>query len=311
MKANDLRRFFAFKTGIFRQLAKKDRLGLRKEYGVTMKLYQPDYYEQFQCTASKCPTTCCMQWRIAVDDETFFRWDEEWKSHVKQGEDGYVIALGQDGMCPFLNDEKLCKIVIRDGDQAISHTCQTFPREEHIYNGRIERALTPGCPAVLDLLWQQESFWLQEREESKTACGEITEVNPILFEIREWLLEIVTTKGVKLNTALEICFLIVKDLNELEENGSLEEKLQAYKNATDLKEIQDAIGDNDEMTSDRMEEYNLLFLDVSEIYRRQNIYTDFLLPLADAAEQLDSRQTKEWDDFRQKIQPFKSEAKRS
>ncbi len=37
----------------------------------------------------------------------------------------------------------------------------------------------------------------------------------------------------------------------------------------------------DEMTSDRMEEYNLLFLDVSEIYRRQNIYADFLLPLAD------------------------------
>lgn len=304
MKANDLRRFFAFKTGIFRQLAKKDRLGLRKEYEITMKLYQPDYYEQFQCTASKCPTTCCMQWRIAVDDETFFRWDEEWKSHVKQGEDGYVIALGQDGMCPFLNDEKLCKIVIRDGDQAISHTCQTFPREEHIYNGRIDRALTPGCPAVLDLLWQQESFQLQEREESKMTCGEIAEINPILFEIRDWLLEIVTTKGVKLNTALEICFLIVKDLNELEENGSLEEKLQAYKNATDLKEIQDAIGDNDEMTSDRMEEYNLLFLDVSEIYRRQNIYTDFLLPLADAAEQLDNRQTKEWDDFRQKIQPF-------
>lgn len=303
MKANDLRRFFAFKTGIF--IAEcEERLGLRKEYEITMKLYQPDYYEQFQCTASKCPMTCCMQWRIAVDDGTFFRWDEEWKSHVRQGEDGYVIALTEDGMCPFLNDEKLCKIVIRDGDQAISHTCQSFPREEHIYNGRIERALTPGCPAVLDLLWQQESFRLQEREESKTACGEITEVNPILFEIRDWLLEIVTTRGLKLNTALEICFLIVKDLNELEENGCLEEKFQSYKNATDLKEIQDAIGDNDEMTSDRMEEYNLLFLDVSEIYRRQNIYADFLLPLADAAEQLDSSQTKVWEDFRQKLQPF-------
>ena len=72
MKANDLRRFFAFKTGIF--IAEcEERLGLRKEYEITMKLYQPDYYEQFQCTASKCPTTCCMQWRIAVDDETFFR----------------------------------------------------------------------------------------------------------------------------------------------------------------------------------------------------------------------------------------------
>lgn len=23
----------------------------------------PDYYDKFQCTASACPMTCCMQWR--------------------------------------------------------------------------------------------------------------------------------------------------------------------------------------------------------------------------------------------------------
>ena len=51
-----------------------------------MKIYQPDYYDKFQCTASKCPMTCCMQWRIAVDDETFHKWDDEWKEKVKEVE---------------------------------------------------------------------------------------------------------------------------------------------------------------------------------------------------------------------------------
>ena len=88
-----------------------------------MKIYQPDYYDKFQCTASKCPMTCCMQWRIAVDDETFHKWDEEWKKKVKKVEEGRIIELKNDGMCPFLNEQKLCKIVLRDGEGAISETC--------------------------------------------------------------------------------------------------------------------------------------------------------------------------------------------
>ena len=92
-----------------------------------MKLCQPDYYDKFQCTASACPMTCCMQWCIAVDDETLFHWQEDWKKHVKEVEEGHIIRLNKDGMCPFLNEEKLCKIVLSHGEQAISHTCQTFP----------------------------------------------------------------------------------------------------------------------------------------------------------------------------------------
>ena len=64
-----------------------------------MKLYQPDYYDKFQCTASACPMTCCMQWRIAVDDETLFHWQEDWKKHVKEVEEGHIIRLNKDGMC--------------------------------------------------------------------------------------------------------------------------------------------------------------------------------------------------------------------
>lgn len=296
------------------------------EKGKKMTLYQPDYYDKFQCTASACPMTCCMQWRIAVDDETLFHWQEDWKKHVKEVEEGHVIRLNKDGMCPFLNEEKLCKIVLKAGDQAISHTCQTFPREEHKYNSRIERCLTPGCPAVLDLMWQQDDFHIRERDiqdnkiEEKKIDGqgirgqkvketspneEICEINPVLFEIRDWFLEIVNNKQLPLNTALEICFLIAVDLYELEQKGILEKEFMHYKNVTNIQKIREAIGTNDQMTEDRLEEYNLLFLDISEIYRKQNIYADFLVPLAKEAEKLDCRKIEYWSEFEPKLAPWK------
>lgn len=296
------------------------------EKGKKMTLYQPDYYDKFQCTASACPMTCCMQWRIAVDDETLFHWQEDWKKHVKEVEEGHVIRLNKDGMCPFLNEEKLCKIVLKAGDQAISHTCQTFPREEHKYNSRIERCLTPGCPAVLDLMWQQDDFHIRERDiqdnkiEEKKIDGqeirgqkvketssneEICEINPVLFEIRDWFLEIVNNKQLPLNTALEICFLIAVDLYEFEQKGILEKEFMHYKNVTNIQKIREAIGTNDQMTEDRLEEYNLLFLDISEIYRKQKIYADFLVPLAKEAEKLDCRKIEYWSEFEPKLVPWK------
>ena len=295
------------------------------EKGKKMTLYQPDYYDKFQCTASACPMTCCMQWRIAVDDETLLRWPQDWKKQVKEVEEGHVIRLKKDGMCPFLNEEKLCKIVLKAGDQEISHTCQTFPREEHKYNRRIERCLTPGCPAVLDLMWGQDDFHIRERDiqdnkiEEKKIDGqeirgqkvkeevpkeEICELNPVLFEIRDWFLEIVNTPELALNTALEICFLIALDLDELEQKGALEEEFPRYQKETDIEKIQKAIGAKLDMTEERLEEYNLLFLDISAIYRRQNIYGKFLKPLAKEAEGLDCGKTERWSVFRQEMKKW-------
>ena len=86
-----------------------------------------------------------------------------------------------------------------------------------------------------------------------------------------------------LNTALEICFLIALDLDELEQKGVLEEEFSRYQRETDIEKIQKVIGANLDMTEERLEEYNLLFLDISAIYRRQNIYGKFLKPLAKEA----------------------------
>lgn len=59
------------------------------------------------------------------------------------------------------------------------------------------------------------------------------------------------------------------------------------------------------MTEDRLEEYNLLFLDISEIYRKQNIYADFLVPLAKEAEDLDCQKIEYWNEFLPKLAQWK------
>ena len=35
-----------------------------------MEIRVPHYYKKFQCTADKCPDTCCAGWQIVIDEET-------------------------------------------------------------------------------------------------------------------------------------------------------------------------------------------------------------------------------------------------
>lgn len=38
-----------------------------------LELY-PNYYPKFTCTADQCPITCCQEWKISVDDDTYRNW---------------------------------------------------------------------------------------------------------------------------------------------------------------------------------------------------------------------------------------------
>ena len=55
------------------------------------------------------------------------------------------------------------------------------------------------------------------------------------------------------------------------------------------------------------EEYNLLFLDVSQIYREQNIYGDFLVPLAEEAEKINGKETECFKTYQHKINKWAKE----
>lgn len=180
------------------------RMEDRKSPGFEIK---PDFYDCFSCIADRCPFTCCQEWKIAVDDTTNEVWKNTapptgtvpakkslkdytaWKDEVR------IIRLNRKHVCPFLDKEKLCTLVLNYGDRILSETCRIFPREIHEFPDRNEYTLMPGCPAVIDFLKVKKIRFVNQKktDEHEMAAGQWISSceTDVLFQIRSLFLEIV------------------------------------------------------------------------------------------------------------------------
>lgn len=261
-----------------------------------MFITEPEVYKEFVCTASKCPMTCCQEWKIAVDKATKCKWKEKNLNAISDNSNA-IIAFCDDGKCPYLNKDELCDIVIKFGDEMIPKACQVFPREEHRYMDRVEKALTPGCPAVLDLLWNKDTFETNTVEEASADFDDEIALSPVLFKLRDWLMENIKYGKVSNDMALKINFLILLDMIELEENNILEENFELYKEKFDIDEVINALAEVD-LNYERFNEYNELFLDIIQEYYNQGMYLEFLDDIKDMAENFSDRDlTEEYKEF--------------
>lgn len=131
-----------------------------KCYNVSMIIYKPDYYKEFKCIAQRCRHTCCAGWEIDVDQDSLerFKEDPEVYSHIKDGS----IVLEEGDRCPFLNEDGLCKLILKYGEDYICDICTEHPRfynefEDHIDAG-IGLVCEEACRIILD---KQDDFVLE------------------------------------------------------------------------------------------------------------------------------------------------------
>ncbi|MBQ9486287.1 MAG: flagellin lysine-N-methylase [Selenomonadaceae bacterium] len=123
---------------------------------------QPEYFETFKCDGQKCNAACCKFWRISIDEDSLQKYrqaesaDKEISSHIKFSDKSqdYAVVLCQNGFCPFLSAENLCKIQLKYGEDFLSRTCKTYPRTINMAEGIPvpERSLTLSCPVAADLI---------------------------------------------------------------------------------------------------------------------------------------------------------------
>ncbi len=211
---------------------------------------KPDYYDDFHCAAGACPITCCQEWKIAVDDETKKKWKKQYLCTVqgeaelagflRQKDGGTVIGLTPEMKCPFLDENKLCKLVIQLGEEALSETCTLFPRQIHEFEDRTEYSLVACCPEVVDILQRQEQivFVRQEAATEQETAAEIEAATEqetaaeqeaaaeqetateqeaaagqeaAFFELRKLMLDILQDKSYPVAQALQMCFYILLD----------------------------------------------------------------------------------------------------
>ena len=122
----------------------------------------PDYFKDFACIGPECEDTCCHQWKIIVDRNTYRQYqtitDPELQPVIKEflkpntreqnaGNFG-LIKLNSQQRCPFLSTVNLCLLQQKLGVTALSQTCLTYPRIFHCIDDIIEASAEISCPEV-------------------------------------------------------------------------------------------------------------------------------------------------------------------
>lgn len=148
-----------------------------------MLISNPDYYEEFRCTASKCEDTCCAGWQIVIDEETLEKYRKKIQADKKTGcfwEQGSfgkrlkgsidwnegVFFQDEEKRCAFLNEENLCDLYTACGEESLCRTCTNYPRHIEEFENVREYTLSVSCPeAARILLNKKEPVRFLEREE--------------------------------------------------------------------------------------------------------------------------------------------------
>lgn len=119
-----------------------------------MKIYRPIYVSQFKCDGAACGSRCCRDWRIFVDEQTrekFSRLPEDDRSdffrHVDESAQSF--AMQPSGACPFLDENFLCRLQLKHGEEFLPAICQSFPRVTYKLADEIFlQAMTLTCPVA-------------------------------------------------------------------------------------------------------------------------------------------------------------------
>ena len=290
-----------------------------------MRRIRPDYYDRFRCIADKCTITCCQEWKIAVDADTNRKWKKllppenvkpqkkNLSAYTDNQSGNRVIVLTEDHKCPFLNEDKLCKLVVAYGDKVLSETCTVFPREVHCFTEHEEETLMPCCPAVIDL-WAETDADIQMEEVTGADVAEKRN-----FAIRSGLLKLFTDKEQSAEKLLLSGFYILSELYRVSEEEGMaendpecqcvfEDTVQEYFQDESVKKLQSAIRELDADAMETMEEQNELLQDLAVNYRKEGLYRRYLDPVINMAELLSDvyseAEEKDLEEFREKFATY-------
>lgn len=252
-----------------------------------MRRVRPDYYEKFQCIADRCTITCCQEWKIGVDNETNRKWKKllppdtvvdkkkNLSAYTVKKDGMRVIVLDEKLRCPFLNEEKLCRLVCTYTDRVLSDTCTQFPREVHRFSTHEEETLMPCCPAVIDIWKDAEKIVFPKVDR---------EYKNLLFVIREHMMELLEDSTQRLEDQLKQGFYILLELNK--QDSLTMQLINEYFSGESVAQLREAIAQIPMDELDSMDECNELLQDLAVNYQKEGLYKKYLDPILLQAKQL-------------------------
>jgi len=163
-----------------------------------MTIIAPNYYPQFSCLMGKCIHTCCAGWEIDIDPVSMNRYKQlngPFAKHLMEqivfdGQQAF-FRLDQNERCPFLNQDGLCDMILKLGEDALCQICADHPRFRNHFSNCVEVGLGLCCEAAgkLILTYKQpvQLMVLAQNEEEQAAEDE----ESAFFDARNELFAIV------------------------------------------------------------------------------------------------------------------------
>lgn len=147
-----------------------------------MKEIFPNYYNKFKCIADKCKHNCCIGWEIDIDIDTMKLYNsleggfaEKIRTNIEGDIPHFILKDGN--RCPFLNENGLCDIICKFGEDAICDICYMHPRFCNFYDDFAEVGLGLCCEEAARII-------LTEDEKFSVPLPEAAENNEFLKERR-------------------------------------------------------------------------------------------------------------------------------
>ncbi len=188
----------------------------------------PSYYSSFSCTASKCGDNCCIGWEIDIDEKTaeYYRsvkgiFGKRLKDNISP-EGSFIL---KDERCPFLNEKKLCDIIISCGENHLCQICSDHPRFYEWYGSVKEGGIGLCCEeaARLILTSDKSSFVLSEVGDEPEEIDE--ELFSFLFSAREELFNLTERNALSLKERLCLLLDRAEKLQLIIDNPHLSDEL--------------------------------------------------------------------------------------
>ncbi|MFZ5354307.1 MAG: flagellin lysine-N-methylase [Bacillota bacterium] len=213
-----------------------------------IKILMPTYMKEFRCIGSECEDSCCSDgWDIYIDCATYHRYmnvkDKEVRVHIKEhvkidrastNKERYaVIKMKEDGDCPFLNEQKLCRIQFSKGAEYLSNVCAVYPRIINIVDDMYEISAAMSCPEAARLaLDNPEPMEFEVEESNEPVRMVISRINIkdkcndkhpeyYFWEIRFFTIALLQNRKYRLWERLIILGLFFKKLQKHIDEGNL------------------------------------------------------------------------------------------
>lgn len=222
---------------------------------------QPTYMNVFQCIGPQCEDSCCSGWKVTIDHETYRKYSKSrdpelaplfdkkvTRNRSNPTNESYAkIKMDIGGHCPFLNEEKLCRIQKNLGEAYLSNTCAVYPRSINELDGVLEKSAALSCPEIARLaLLNSEGISFDEIEvesdersivhnrKNTKAPTKANKVDRYFWEVRIFTIEILQDRSYKVGDRLILMGLFYQKLQTLIEEERVAEVPQLIATYTTL-----------------------------------------------------------------------------